>query len=121
MPHRSAPRKKGKRRTVAGKGASASSRGVLALAAGLVLYLLLSQTGDFHPYLAWLAAWSVTTFIFYGLDTPLMLLYVLALIGGVAGAWAGLLFFRRAAPVELKLTLVVATIVHGAIILGLTP
>jgi uncharacterized membrane protein YsdA (DUF1294 family) len=57
------------------------------------------------PFLAWLVGGSVATLVLYGLDkrqaqrggrrTPERLLFVLALAGGVVGAWAGMFLFRH--------------------------
>ncbi|HEX2517861.1 MAG TPA: DUF1294 domain-containing protein [Chloroflexota bacterium] len=56
-------------------------------------------------YLGWLLAWSVATFVLYGLDkraarqggprVPEVVLHGLALVGGAAGGWAGMFLFRH--------------------------
>jgi uncharacterized membrane protein YsdA (DUF1294 family) len=58
-----------------------------------------------HWYAGWLLAVSAATFALYGLDkhqarngglrVPENVLHVLALAGGAAGGWAGMLFFRH--------------------------
>ena len=106
------------------------SFGAAAAALGIALFLLLSERTHWRPYLSWLAAWSMTAMVFYGWDkaqaqrggwrVPELILHALALIGGVAGCWAGMLFFRhKTKKVEFRLLLVFATIVHGAIALSL--
>ena len=106
------------------------SYGLLAAGVGILLYLLLTQvvTG-YHPYLLWLAAWSIAGLTFYGLDksnaqrgrwrVPEVVLHGLAFVGGVAGCWLGMLFFRhKTQSVEFKLALIVATIIHGALLMA---
>jgi uncharacterized membrane protein YsdA (DUF1294 family) len=56
-------------------------------------------------YLGWLLAWSVATFVLYGVDkraarqgalrVPELVLHGLALVGGAAGGWAGMYLFRH--------------------------
>jgi uncharacterized membrane protein YsdA (DUF1294 family) len=104
--------------------------GLLAAAAGIALYLLLAQyIKGYHPYVVWLAAWSIVGFAFYGIDkasargggwrVPEVVLHALAFVGGVAGCWLGMFFFRhKTQHVEFKLALIVATIVHGALALS---
>jgi uncharacterized membrane protein YsdA (DUF1294 family) len=56
-------------------------------------------------YVGWLLAWSVATFVLYGLDkraarqgglrVPEVVLHGLALVGGAAGGWAGMFLFRH--------------------------
>jgi len=104
--------------------------GALAAGTGVVFFYLLTQivTG-YHPYLLWLAAWSLTGFAFYGIDksnarrggwrVPEAVLHALAFIGGVAGCWLGMLVFRhKTQSTEFKLALIGATIVHGALLLA---
>lgn len=57
------------------------------------------------PYFAWLIGGSVATLLVYGADkrqarrggwrVPERLLFGLALLGGVAGAWGGMALFRH--------------------------
>lgn len=107
------------------------SFGIFAAVAGIVLYLLFSRNIEgYHPYVVWLAAWSIVGFVFYGLDkanarggnwrVPEVVLHALAFVGGVAGCWLGMLIFRhKTQHTEFKLALIVATIVHGALALTL--
>jgi uncharacterized membrane protein YsdA (DUF1294 family) len=108
------------------RGAKIPGLGILILAGGLGLYVLMVDQVAWHPYVTWLACWSVIAFVVYGLDksramhgawrVPEMVLHLLALIGGVAGCWAGMFLFRhKTQHPEFKLTLIVATIMHGAI------
>jgi uncharacterized membrane protein YsdA (DUF1294 family) len=74
-------------------------------------------------YLAWVLAWSVVTFAFYGYDkhqaiaqglrVPEIVLHLLALIGGFLGGWAGRAYFHHKTrkPVFL-VVLVIATLLN---------
>lgn len=78
---------------------------LIALALGSLLYLLLYASTTWRPYTVWLAAWSLTAVAFYGWDkwqarrrgwrVPEAVLLALALMGGFAGAWAGMPAFGR--------------------------
>ncbi len=83
------------------------NRAYLLAAIGLgiaVIVLLLLLTAQ-PPYVDWLAGWSVAAFCAYAVDktqavrkgwrVPESVLHALALIGGAAGAWAGMLVFRH--------------------------
>jgi uncharacterized membrane protein YsdA (DUF1294 family) len=73
----------------------------LAAVAGALLVWLLGV----HWYVAWIGAWSVATFVLYGLDkrqaragdlrVPEIVLHGMALIGGALGGWAGMFVFRH--------------------------
>jgi len=79
--------------------------GLVGAILGAVLFVLLYGTTTWHPYLAWLAGWSVTTFVLYGLDkalakvrgvrVPELILNLLAAVGGFLGGWLGMLVFRH--------------------------
>lgn len=78
-----------------------------ALAAILTIggFLLLETTTDWSWYWNWLISTSVVAFVFYGFDklsskagagrVPELILHLLALIGGFAGALLGMLVFRH--------------------------
>jgi uncharacterized membrane protein YsdA (DUF1294 family) len=100
---------------------------VLAAACGGGLFYVVRNMVDWKPYLAWLVSWSIVTFLFYGWDksqavrgawrVPEMVLHGLALVGGVAGGWAGMfIFHHKTQKVEFKLVLVFATILHAMLI-----
>jgi uncharacterized membrane protein YsdA (DUF1294 family) len=100
---------------------------VVAVVIALVLFYIISQQVRWHPYQTWLVVWSITAFAFYGWDksqaqrggwrVPEMVLHGLALIGGVAGCWAGMLIFRhKTQHSDFVLVLIFATILHGALI-----
>jgi uncharacterized membrane protein YsdA (DUF1294 family) len=94
-----------------------------ALALGLGAILLLMWGVGVNWYLAWILAWSVVTFAFYGYDkhqavahrlrVPEIVLHLLALIGGFLGGWAGRAYFHHKTrkPVFL-VVLIVATILN---------
>ena len=90
------------------------------LAVGLSLILVVATT--LAPLVAWLTGWSVATFAAYGIDKaqagragwriPELGLHGLAIAGGAAGGWLGMLLFRhkirhRAFAVVLALASVV--------------
>ena len=106
------------------------SFGWIALAVGIALWLILVDRVEWHPYATWLVVWSVTAFVFYALDksrarggawrVPEIVLHGLALLGGFVGCLAGMLFFRhKTLHTAFKIVLVVAAIIHGALILSL--
>ena len=106
--------------------------GILALVLVLVLYLPLYVSAQLPVYFAWLAGVSLTTLIYYGLDkglsqiqrftvrVPELILNLLALAGGFAGAWLGMAIWRHKTNVRrhwgMFLILVVSTLLHGALI-----
>jgi uncharacterized membrane protein YsdA (DUF1294 family) len=77
--------------------------GAIAVAALAALGWAVAVGGRW--YLGWLLAWSVATFVLYGLDkraarqgglrVPEVVLHGLALVGGAAGGWAGMFLFRH--------------------------
>jgi uncharacterized membrane protein YsdA (DUF1294 family) len=93
---------------------------VVAVVVGLALALWLWLWLDWPLLLAWLVGWTPPAFAAYGYDKmqarrggwriPENVLHGLALVGGVAGAWAGRIVFRHKTrkPVFL-VVLVVAT------------
>ncbi len=78
--------------------AAIAAAGALGLAFAIVMLGL-------HPYIAWLAGWSVVTFAFYGFDkqraqaggqrVPELVLHLLSLIGGFVGGWLGRFYWRH--------------------------
>lgn len=88
--------------------------------------VLLVAGAGWLPYLAWLAAGTVVTALLYGLDkllaprsgrrVPELVLLTLTLLGGVGGAWIGMLFFRhKTLHNTFWLTLILATALHAAL------
>lgn len=76
--------------------------------------------------LAWVIAWSLPAFAMYGIDkrqagndgwrVPEAVLHALALVGGVAGAWAGRAVFRhKTQKTAFLIVLVVATTLWVAV------
>jgi len=75
-----------------------------SLIAGVAAFLVLWLLG-LSPLVAWMVGWSLPAFAMYGIDkrqaqsdgwrVPEVVLHGLALIGGVAGAWAGRYVFRH--------------------------
>lgn len=106
------------------------SYSLLAAGAGVAFYLALARlTAGHHPYVLWLAAWSLAGFVFYGIDkssaqrgrwrVPELVLHALAFVGGVAGCWAGMLLFRhKTQSTEFKLALIGASMLHGALLMS---
>ncbi|MFN8518603.1 MAG: DUF1294 domain-containing protein [Chloroflexota bacterium] len=79
--------------------------------------------------LAWMAGWTPVAFAAYGIDKraavrggwrlPELVLHGLAVIGGVIGAWAGrLVFHHKTRHPSFLVVLVLASILWGAIVLG---
>ena len=127
---RRSKRSGGRSRPRSRSGSSMSTFVLVAAVIAIVLYYLISQQVRWHPYQTWLVAWSITAFAFYGWDkmqaqgggwrVPEIVLHGLALVGGVAGCWAGMLFFRhKTLHSDFVLVLIVATILHGALIKAL--
>lgn len=80
-----------------------------------------------HPWFAWLGASSVITFLYYGMDkwsagrgwrrTPEVAIWMLILIGGVAGGWLGQIVFRhKTRKGSFWLVLVLAAFIHGTLL-----
>ena len=96
----------------------------LALAVGVPLTLVLGMVVGWPWLVAWVAAWSIVTFGFYGLDksaaragrirTPELVLHGLALGGGFPGGWLGRAVFRhKTRHPAFLIVLVVSTLVWG--------
>ena len=99
--------------------------GIIAIIASVGLFLLLETSTTWVWYWNWLIAISVVTFVFYAYDKisakaatgriPEMLLHLLSVAGGFAGALLGMLVFRhksnlKAHPLFLPLMLVSAVL-----------
>lgn len=79
--------------------------GLFAASVGGALFFLLVGSTSWNAYLAWLVAWTVSAFSTYGLDkglarangprVPELILNLLALVGGFAGAWLGMAVFHH--------------------------
>ena len=91
-----------------------------------------------YGYAAWVAVWSLITFVTYGLDklaakqgkdgrgkskarrVPEKVLHLLALLGGFGGGWLGRQVFRhKSAKPVFALVLGLATALHLSALLGL--
>jgi uncharacterized membrane protein YsdA (DUF1294 family) len=92
------------------------------MATFLVAWLVL----DIAPLLAWILGWSLPAFAMYGIDkrqattggwrVPEAVLHVLALIGGVIGAWAGRAVFRhKTQKPAFLVVLIAASMLWGVI------
>ena len=78
---------------------------LIALALGIIVLLAVLHFLKPDIFLAWLLAWGVVAFGLYGYDkaqakigggrVPEIVLHLLTLAGGVAGAWLGRLVFRH--------------------------
>jgi uncharacterized membrane protein YsdA (DUF1294 family) len=103
--------------------------GLIAAAVALAVGILLLNLTDWPFYAAWLAALTAATFAVYGMDklasktdwgrAPEALLNLLAIAGGFAGGWAGMLLFHhksnyRKHPV-IWLVLALSTVGHAVL------
>jgi uncharacterized membrane protein YsdA (DUF1294 family) len=97
----------------------------VAIAIGIIVFVLGVLLTSLSYYLVWLAAFSLSTFILYGLDktdakfkgsknrVPELLLHFLALLGGFVGGWAGMvLFWHKVRKPIFWLVLGVSTLLH---------
>jgi uncharacterized membrane protein YsdA (DUF1294 family) len=84
--------------------------------------------GWLYVYLIWLAAFSLVTFILYGVDKsrarraawriPEATLHWMALLGGFPGGWAGRAVFRhKTQKTSFVLVLAFSTIIHLGLVL----
>jgi uncharacterized membrane protein YsdA (DUF1294 family) len=105
----------------------------LALALAAILIALIYPSTDWNMYGVWLLAWSITTFVLYGIDKQIAamrrdpdrdapraenrLLHLLALIGGFAGGWLGMAVFgHKRRQTAFWAILLLATLIHGVIV-----
>lgn len=97
--------------------------GGIALALGLGVTLAFTWGVGLNWYLAWMLAWSVITFAFYGYDkhqamaqrlrVPEIILHLLALIGGFLGGWAGRAYFHhKTRKPAFLIVLIIATLLN---------
>ena len=105
---------------------------ILALVLALVFYLPLYMSARLPLYFAWLAGVNLTAFVFYGLDkglskirrftvrVPELILNLMALAGGFAGAWLGMVVWHHKTNLRqhwaIFAVLVVSTLIHGAVV-----
>lgn len=92
----------------------------------LALSYWVFQQFNLDWYITWLIFWSGVTFVYYGFDkaqagrdgwrVPELVLHTLALLGGFAGGWAGMLVFRHKVrkPVFI-IILLISVALHVAI------
>jgi len=100
------------------------------VAAALGTFAVLAFVLRVNPYVAWLAAWSIVTFVGYAIDKaqarrggwriPEVVLHGLAIAGGAIGGWAGLLVLRHKTrhpvfPLILAVALTVQIVIGVAI------
>ena len=101
---------------------------IVAIILGIGAFALAWLWAGWPVLVAWLVGWSVPAFALYGIDKgqagtggwriPENLLHGVALIGGVAGAWAGRFAFRHKTrkPAFLAV-LILASVIWAAIAL----
>jgi uncharacterized membrane protein YsdA (DUF1294 family) len=100
---------------------------IIALFVGAILFVFLLSSTNWNPYVVWLIAWSITTFVLYGFDkfqagregwrAPEITLHGLALLGGVLGGWAGMfVFWHKVRHVSFWTILILSTLIHGALV-----
>ncbi len=100
----------------------------LVLAAGLFIFITGNTGWPFYP--VWLITLSITTFVMYAIDklmaqrqgarTPEAVLHLLALLGGFAGGWLGMLALQHKSNIRKHLdfyaVLAFSTVIHGVAI-----
>lgn len=98
-----------------------------AIILGFLAFVALLILTELNWYVAWLAGWSLSLFLLYGIDktqavrqgwrVPELVLHGLALIGGFIGGWLGMAIFRHKTrkPV-FKVVLAVATVIGVALL-----
>ena len=105
--------------------------GLLGAALGAIPFLLVYASTSWPPYPLWLAAWSLSAFLLYGLDkalskagtlrAPELVLNLLAVVGGFPGCWAGMAAFHhksnRGKHPVIWLVLIASTIGHAALLI----
>lgn len=99
---------------------------VIALLIGAILFAFIFSRTTWNPYLAWLVAWGMTTFILYGFDkfqarrrglrVPEFTLHGLALVGGVLGGWAGMIiFWHKVRHISFWVILLLSSLIHAVL------
>jgi len=103
--------------------------GLAAAAVAVAVYSLVDSLADWPFYGCWLAALGAATFVIYGADklsskagwyrAPELMLHALAVLGGCAGAWAGMFLFHHKSNYlehrDIWLVLIVSTIGHAVL------
>jgi uncharacterized membrane protein YsdA (DUF1294 family) len=101
---------------------------MITFALGAVCFLVLCFLFNWRWYWAWWTGFSLVTFLLYGFDKlqslranaqriPEVVLHLLALAGGVAGAWLGRVLWRhKTTSLAFSIVLVTATILHLALL-----
>jgi uncharacterized membrane protein YsdA (DUF1294 family) len=107
---------------------------LVTLLVGLLLFFLAYQVQPWHlhVYLVWLVTWNVMTLLLYVFDkgqsrqrgralrVPEVVLLILTGIGGVAGAWIGMLRARHKTRHSLFwIVLALSTVVHVVLVIFL--
>jgi uncharacterized membrane protein YsdA (DUF1294 family) len=101
---------------------------LIGVIVGVALAVVCVLVFDLPLYPAWIIGLSVCTFAMYGFDkrravsgggrVPEAVLHGLALAGGFPGGWAGRAVFRhKTLHTSFLVVLVLATVIHAAIIL----
>ena len=100
----------------------------LALILGVPLTPALALVVGLPWVVAWVAAWSIVTFAFYGLDKaaarrgrgrmPELVLHGLALGGGFVGGWLGrAVFHHKTRQREFFVVLIASTVIWAAVLM----
>ena len=103
---------------------------LFAFIAAILVSVALCMILGWRWYWAWWTGSSIVTFLLYGFDkiqaqressrVPELVLHLLALAGGVAGAWLGRIIFRhKTRHFIFTVVLVLAALLHGALLLWL--
>ena len=105
--------------------------GLLGFGLAAIPFVLVYGSTGWNAYLIWLAAWSLSAFLVYGLDkalskagtlrAPELVLNLLAVVGGFPGCWAGMAAFHhksnRGRHPVIWLVLIASTIGHAALLI----
>lgn len=97
-----------------------------AIVLGFGIFIALMLFVELNWYVAWLAGWSLSLFLLYGIDkaqsrlhgwrVPELALHGVALIGGFIGGWLGMAIFRHKTKHPIfKVVLALATFI-GAVL-----
>lgn len=107
--------------------------GLMAAVVAAAVYWLIDDRTTWHSYLIWLLALGAGTFAVYAVDklaavahwrrAPELMLNILAVLGGFAGAWAGILLLRHKSNSRkhrtIWLVLIGSTIAHLVALLAI--
>jgi len=96
---------------------------IVALILSVFIFVFLTLVLQLNTYFTWLVTVNLLLFFFYGYDkfmavggfgrVPEIVLHLLALAGGFAGGWAGMIIFRhKKNNIAFIAILLLSTVVH---------